>query len=196
MKRILPLFLLFVAFSTVSNGQDSIVGIYNMGSLANPELTFKTDGTFEFVYHQLNSGKPFTGSWERVNDSTIQATIDSIIPVGISGAVNKFRCVQSAESGFLWCDFERIDNEKRKFKIWVQKSGDLHDNGTLKSHRKNTENGAEIITYYYSNGLVEEIVELKEGAKHGISLKYDSEGKLVSYQLWKNGKKKSEVKYD
>ncbi|MGB1204472.1 MAG: hypothetical protein ACPG5B_02430 [Chitinophagales bacterium] len=195
--------IFFSLIYLVSFGQDSIVGIYtSMGD----ELTFNINGTFTFKDSRFNLGQPFHGKWDRLNASKVYAKVDTsfgmITTFGDESYFDSFYFTSDINSDFFWGHFTfysinngKEDSVKRKAIYW--KIGTFYSNGLLKSETKYARYNY-IVTHYYPNGKVDEIIEYsKENRlKHGVFLKYNKNGRLLIYQYWENGKKKMDELYD
>ncbi|MGB1204471.1 MAG: hypothetical protein ACPG5B_02425 [Chitinophagales bacterium] len=195
--------IFFSLIYLVSFGQDSIVGIY---SSERNELIFNINGTFTFSGSRLNLGKSFNGKWDRLNDSTVYAKVDTsfgmIKDFSDESYFDRFYFTSHTNPDFFWgyFTFYYINNGKEdsvKCKAAYLRTGTFYSNGLLKSETKNSRYNY-IVTHYYPNGKVDEIIEYsKENRlKHGVFLKYNKNGRLLIYQYWENGKKKMDELYD
>ena len=190
--------IFFSLIYLVSFGQDSIVGIY---SSERDELIFNINGTFTFSGSKLNLGQPFNGKWYRLNDSTVYAKVDTSFGIikdfSDESYFDRFYFTSDINSDFFWGHFTfyYINNGKEdsvKCKAVYLRTATFYSNGLLKSETKYSKDKRDkyIVTYYYPNGKVDEIIEYstENRLKHGVFLKYNKNGRLLIYQHWENGK--------
>lgn len=188
----LTMALALLLLSAPLRGQDSITGIYDLGSHYN-ELILRVNGQFKFTSQFFNEGKPFHGTWTRMNDSTIRAHTDTAI-IGWFNVhyLNEFECVESKGTGFLFYYFHHIEDTATRDTLkggrFLYKVASFHKTGELKQERVGN-----IVTIYYPNGRIKEVIEYNDhGDKDGLDLKYGSDGRLITIQKWKKGKLKHE----
>ena len=191
MKNMSILVLFFMIFFNWNF--DSIVGIYEWG---NDSLIFEVDGIFKGTDYNLNYGESFGGVWNRVNDSIVYVKLDTTLEVfgqrwyG-SYYIDNFYCIQ--RTGCQMYDFQKIrcyfdeQDGSPYFNKTYYPHVIFHNNGSIKSDRKDEWlNG--MVTNYYPNGKINEIIEYEKDERHGIYLKYDSDGNLLIHQYWTEGK--------
>lgn len=189
------LMFIFLLSTKLYAQQDPIVGRYNYWRMS---VTFKNEGTFHIS--ATNSWRfPFSGKWERINDSTVLAKSDTLISLRFEDSIfiDKMYCRLSMKNNGEVLDIDLLFSNKSWYWYDYARTAYFYSDNSIKREIAYTtnQNYFEVITNYFPNGMIESIICYEDNVKHGVSLKYHQDGRLDQYQKWDKGKLKEEEKF-
>ena len=184
---------LFLLLTISTFCQNSTQGIYFFTSHdVVQRLNLMSDSKSLLTINSRGNKTEYVGNWTQKNDTVI------IIERALYLPTDSLQII----SDTLYFNVFSPTCLKRFFKnesymLSFKKQVEYYEKGNIKFEIKgfNSYPLTGIITYHYENGKINEIINYKNGKKHGQYLKYNNNGILVLIGCWRRDKEIGKWKY-